>query len=83
MKRITYNIPQKSQKMTLKDYFDNIEDTKKILINRISDETLSSTSVVYRWISGEIVPPPIKRRIISEIIGLPESELFPEKSESL
>jgi hypothetical protein len=83
MKRITYKIPQNLKKMTLKDYFDQIEDTKKNLINRISDETMSSTSVVYRWISGEIVPPPIKRRIISEVIGLSESELFPEKSESL
>jgi len=78
-----YNIHQKSQKMTLKDYFDQIEDRKKNLINRISDETMTSTSTVYRWISGEIVPPPIKQRIISEIIGLPESELFPEKTESL
>lgn len=69
--------------MTLKDYFDQIEDRKKNLINRISDETMTSTSTVYRWISGEIVPPPIKQRIISEIIGLPESELFPEKTESL
>lgn len=78
-----YNIHQKSQKMTLKDYFDQIEARKKNLIKRISDETMTSTSTVYRWISGEIVPPPIKQRIISEIIGLPESELFPEKFESL
>jgi hypothetical protein len=67
--------------MTLTDYFSAIEERKRILINMIADETLSSTSTVYRWISGEIDPPPLKKRIISEIIGLPESELFPVKNE--
>lgn len=69
--------------MTLKDYFFDLEERKRSLINMIADQTLSSTSTVYRWISGEIDPPPLKKRIISEIIGLPESELFPEKNESL
>jgi hypothetical protein len=66
--------------MTLKDYFDQLDEQKRVLISRMESETMTSNSVVYRWISGEITPPPIKKRIISEIIGLPESELFPDKS---
>lgn len=66
--------------MTLKDYYESIQDPKKLFIDKISSETMTSVSTIYKWISGEIIPPPIKKRIISEITGISESELFPEKS---
>lgn len=65
--------------MTLKDYFESIPDLRKELIEKIIEKTDTSESIVYRYISGGVNPPMIKKRIIAEIIGLPLENLFPEK----
>lgn len=63
--------------MTLKSYFDSLPDLKKELIEKLSIATDSSVSTVYRWLSGEIDPPMVKKRIISAIVDIPLDELFP------
>ncbi len=51
------------------------ERTEMIL--RIANATCSTTVTVYRWLSGRVEVPPVKRQIIAEVMGRPMEELFP------
>lgn len=48
------------------------------LVKLLMEKTQTSESVVYRWLSGQITPPPLKQKIISEVLGCPIEELFPK-----
>lgn len=48
------------------------------IVKLLMEKTQTSESVVYRWLSGQITPPPIKQRIIAEVLGRPIEELFPK-----
>lgn len=61
-------------------FFDilNQPNEKRRLIKLLMERTQSSESTVYRWISGKITPPPIKKQIIADVLGKPVNELFPD-----
>jgi hypothetical protein len=48
------------------------------LVKLLMAKTQTSESVVYRWLSGQITPPPIKQKIIAEVLNRPIEELFPK-----
>lgn len=48
------------------------------IVKLLMEKTQTSESVVYRWLSGKITPPPLKQRIIAEVLGCPIEELFPK-----
>lgn len=48
------------------------------IVKLLMKKTQTSESVVYRWLSGKITPPPIKQKIISEVLNRPIEELFPK-----
>lgn len=48
------------------------------LVKLLMEKTQTSESVVYRWLFGQITPPPLKQKIISEVLGRPIEELFPK-----
>lgn len=48
------------------------------LVKLLMEKTQTSESVVYRWLSGQITPLPLKQKIISEVLGRPIEELFPK-----
>jgi hypothetical protein len=48
------------------------------LVKLLMEKTQTSESVVYRWLSGQITPPPIKKKIIAEVLNRPIEELFPK-----
>ena len=52
------------------------ERTQRVKL--LMEKTQTSESVVYRWLSGQITPPPLKKKIISEVLGRPIEELFPK-----
>lgn len=67
-------------KMTFTDYYKNLPDPKRELIERIATVTFSSTDSVRKWVAGKVVPPKVKQDKIAEELNIPMEVLFPEKS---
>lgn len=61
--------------MALKDY---IKTNNKDVVEHLARLTFSHKSSVYRWLNGEVTPPPIKQEIISKFLKRPVEELFPQ-----
>lgn len=56
---------------------NSLPNVKTEEIKKISELTCSTPITVYRWISGEINPPMVKKKIIAEYLGKSVEELFP------
>lgn len=63
--------------MVFKDYVDSLPNVRLETINKIAELTYSSKVTVYRWLSGDIEPPMVKKKVIAEYIGMSVEELFP------
>ncbi len=63
--------------MVFKDYINSLPDVRMETINKIAEITCSSKMSVYRWISGDIEPPLLKKKVIAEFLGKAVEELFP------
>lgn len=65
--------------MGISEYNKNLPSYKRMeIVSVLSEKTMSSKNVVYRWLTGGVVPPPLKRQIISQVLDLSEAELWPE-----
>ena len=63
--------------MVFIDYMKSLPNQQQDTVKKLAELTFTSPSTVYRWISGEIVPPMIKKKIIAEYLGKSVEELFP------
>lgn len=63
--------------MVFKDYIDSLPNVRLETINKIAEVTCSCKVTVYRWLSGDIEPPMIKKKTIAEYLGMSVEELFP------
>lgn len=68
--------------MVFRDYMDSLPNVRLETINKLAELTYSSKMTVYRWLSGDIEPPMIKKKAIAEYLGRSIEELFPEKVET-
>lgn len=68
--------------MVFRDYIDSLPNVRLDTISKIAEVTCSSKVTVYRWLSGDIEPPMIKKKVIAEYLGKSVEELFPPKDES-
>lgn len=66
--------------MVFRDYIDSLPNVRLDAINKIAELTCSSKVTVYRWLSGDIEPPMVKKKIVAEYIGKSVEELFPAKT---
>lgn len=64
--------------MVFSEYMKSLPNVKAEEIKKIAELTYSTPVTVYRWISGSLNPPMVKKKIIAEYIGRPVEELFPE-----
>ncbi len=64
--------------MTFSEYMNTLPDLKKEAIEKLSKECCVTTTTVYRWISGEIIPDALKRKTIAGVLNIDEKELFPK-----
>lgn len=64
--------------MVFSEYMNSLPNVKVDEIKKITELTCSTPSTVYRWISGALNPPMVKKKIIAEYLGRPVEELFPE-----
>lgn len=63
--------------MVFRDYVDSLPNVRLETINKIAELTYSSKMTVYRWLSGDIEPPMIKKKAIADYLGMSVEELFP------
>lgn len=63
--------------MTFLEHIGNLPNERDETIKKIEVATRSSHNTVYQWLKGWKKVPPLKRKVISELLELPEEELFP------
>lgn len=61
--------------MALKDY---VKWSNKKMVDDLSRLTMTHRVSVYRWLSGQVTPPPIKQEIIAKYLNKKVEELFPQ-----
>lgn len=66
--------------MVFGEYMNSLPNVKLDTIKKIAELTCSSTVSVYRWMSGDIEPPLLKKKIIADYIGKSVDELFPKQN---
>lgn len=59
----------KIEKLTLKSYYDSLNDPRKVLREKIAEQCGVSMQTVYRWLAGEVSPNKLQREKIAELIG--------------
>ena len=65
--------------MAFKDYMSTLPNQKEETIAKLAEITYSSKTSVYRWMKGEVVPPPLKQQVIAKYLNKTIEELFPAK----
>ena len=63
--------------MRFKEYIDSLPNQRYEEIMKLSKLCRVNKSTVYRWLRGDFIPDPLKRKVISEYLKIPENELFP------
>lgn len=59
------------------DYMKSLQTREKV-VKEIAKATSSSVTSVYRWINGQVVPPPLKQQIIADYFKVPVESIFPD-----
>ena len=63
--------------MEFKDYVNSLPNERETTILELAKLCRVSRQTVYRWLQGEFLPDPLKRRVIAEYLGKEEKALFP------
>lgn len=64
--------------MGLKDYYTELKDKPVELQKKLAELCSVTENTAWRWLNGKLTPDPLKRKLISEYLNIPEDELFPE-----
>ena len=56
--------------MKFKDYMTSLPNQR--------NEMISELTKLYRWMRGDFNPDPLKRKIISDYLNMPERDLWPD-----
>lgn len=65
--------------MVFVEHLNSLRDARTEEIKKIAEITSTTRATVYRWISGQIEPPMVKKKIIADYYGKSVNELFPVK----
>ena len=69
--------------MTFSDYINSLpkrtESVRNRKVREIAEACRVAEATVYNWISKRNAISPVYKKIIAQVTGLPESELFPEE----
>ena len=63
--------------MRFKEYIDSLPNQRYEEIMKLSKLCRVNESTVYRSLRGDFTPDPLKIKVISEYLKIPENELFP------
>ena len=61
-------------------YMNSLPNVRVETINKIAEATCSSKMTVYRWLSGSVQVPPLKRKVIAKLLKIDEADLWPEQN---
>lgn len=64
--------------MRFKEYIDSLPNQRYEEILTLSKLCRVNESTVYRWLRGDFAPDPLKRKVISDYLNIPEKELWPD-----
>lgn len=63
--------------MEFKDYVNSLPNEREQTIMDLAKICRVSNSTVYRWLRGDFMPDPLKRKVIADYLRKSEKELFP------
>lgn len=69
--------------MVFTEYMQSLPNQQQETISKLAELTCSTKVSVYRWVRGEVTPPPIKQKIIAEFFSRDIEELFPEEEKGV
>ena len=68
--------------MVFSDYMNSLStkavSEKRAMIDKLAKATGRDEQSVYSWIAGRNKPDRLVRKVISDVLGMPEEELFPD-----
>lgn len=65
--------------MVFTEYMQSLPNQQQETISKLAELTCSTKTSVYRWMKGEVIPPPLKQKIIAEYFSMKVEELFPDE----
>ena len=68
---------KKTSNMEFKDYVNSLPNEREQTIMDLAKICRVSNSTVYRWLRGDFMPDPLKRKVIADYLRKSEKELFP------
>lgn len=63
--------------MEFKEYVNSLPNQRNELISRLAIICRVSNTTVYRWLRGDFIPEPLKRKVIADYLQMPEEDLWP------
>lgn len=69
---------KKKQKMEFKEYVKALPNQRDEVTSQLAKICRVSRITVYRWLRGDFVPDPLKRKVIADYLGKSENELWPD-----
>ena len=63
--------------MEFKDYVNSLPNEREQTIMDLAKICRVSNSTVFRWLRGDFMPDPLKRKVIADYLRKSEKELFP------
>lgn len=65
--------------MEFKEYVNSLPNQRNEVTAELAKLCRVSHITVYRWLRGDFAPDALKRKVISDFLGIPEKELFPDE----
>lgn len=65
--------------MKFKEYMTSLPNQRNEMISELTKLCRVNESTVYRWMRGDFAPDPLKRKVISDYLNIPEHELWPHE----
>ena len=63
--------------MDFKEYVNSLPNERDKVMADLAILCRVSSITVYRWLRGDFIPEALKRKVIADYLGKPESELWP------
>lgn len=63
--------------MEFKEYVKSLPNQRNEVISQLAILCRVSNTTVYRWLRGDFIPDPLKRKVIADYLKMSEKELWP------
>ena len=63
--------------MEFKEFVNSLPNQRNEVISQLAILCRVSSTTVYRWLRGDFIPDPLKRKVIADYLQKSERELWP------